>query len=116
MLMKVINNYDFKGQTIELKTGDTIKLGEKSDVNGSYPNWTHCTSERTGKNGWVADRIITVENGIASVNEDYTSEEMSVLAGDLVDTVYELNGWYWCKRLSDSKEAWVDKNNLKPAN
>jgi hypothetical protein len=61
----------------------------------------------------VAAYVLTVKDNTAVTNGDYTSEEMTVTAGDVVDTIFEHNGWYWCKRTTDSKEAWVDKNNLK---
>jgi hypothetical protein len=112
--MKVINDYEYRGQIIELQAGDTVQLGERSNPDGPYPNWIHCESDKTGKGGWVAIGILTVTGNTAVVNEDYTSEEMTVSTDDIVDTLYELNGWYWCRRLSDSKEAWVDKGNLQP--
>lgn len=114
MLMEVKNDYRYNGQIIELQIGDKVQLGEKTDPNGSYPNWIHCTSMRTGKTGWVAAGILALNgDDTAIVEKTYTSEEMSVSSGDTVEITYELNGWYWCKRVSDSKEAWIDKNNLK---
>ncbi len=81
MLMKVKNDYAFDGEIIELRAGDTVRLGERSNPNGPYPNWVYCTSARTGKSGWVAEGLLT-ENGEGAVaNEAYTSEEMSVTAG-----------------------------------
>ena len=112
MRMKVVADYQYMGQIIELLAGDTVQLGERSDSNGPYPDWIHCTSDRSGKTGWVAVGILTRDGDSAVVNEDYTSEEMTVTAGDIVETIYELNGWYWCKRPADGKEAWVDKGNL----
>ena len=113
MLMKVINDYTYHGQIIELEIGDTVQIGEKTDSAGQYPEWIHCKSDRTGKTGWAAAGILNITGGTAIVTEKYTSEEMTVTSGDTVETMYELNGWYWCKRLSDSKEAWIDKGNLK---
>jgi len=113
MRMEVINDYKYNGQIIELQIGDTVQLGEVSDSNGPYPNWIYCKSDKTGKSGWVTAEILTINENTAWINDNYTSEEMTVSAGDIVDTIYELNGWYWCKRVSDSKEAWVDKSNLK---
>jgi len=113
MRMEAINDYEYKGQIIELQIGDTVQLGEKTDSNGPYPNWIYCKSDKTGKSGWVAAGILTIKGNTAIVNENYTSEEMTVFAGDIIDTIYELNGWYWCTRASDSKEAWIDIGNLK---
>jgi hypothetical protein len=114
MLMEIINDYNYNGQIIELQIGDVVKIGEKTDPNSDYPNWIYCISEKNGKAGWVADHIMTINDDIAVVNENYISEEMTVTAGDIVDTIFDLNGWCWCRRIADSKEAWVDKKNLKP--
>ena len=112
MRMTVVNDYEYTGQIIELGIGDTVQLGERTDSNGQYPDWIHCRLDKTGKTGWVAIRVLSMQENTASVNENYTSEEMTVTAGYIVETIYELNGWYWCKRLSDLKEAWIDKSNL----
>jgi len=110
--MTVINDYEYKGQIIELEIGDTVRLGERTDSNGQYPGWIHCRSDRTGKTGWVAIVVLEMQENTAMVKERYTSEEMTVIAGDIVETIYGMGGWWWCKRLSDSKEAWIDKSNL----
>ena len=112
MRMTVINDYQYNGQIIELLAGDMVQLGDRTDSNGSYPNWIHCKSDRTGKTGWVAAEILEIEGSMAILKEGYTSEEMTVSKGDIIDTIYEQNGWYWCRRVSDLKEAWVDKGNL----
>ncbi len=114
MLMTVLCDYAFTGQIITLQPGDTMQLGERSNPDGPYPNWIYCTSDKTQQSGWVAAHIITVQDGIASVTQSYTSEEMTVSTGDVIDTIFELNGWYWARRISDQKEAWVDKLNLRP--
>jgi len=114
MLMEIVSNYTYDGQVIELQAGDSVHLGERTASDDDYPNWIHCQSNKTGKTGWVPAGILTIDGDTAVVTENYTSEEMSVSAGEIVDTIYELNGWYWCKRISDEKEAWIAKNNLKP--
>lgn len=115
MIFKVL--YDYKSPSnlenpIELLKGDTVKLGETTDPNGEYPNWVYCTCDRTGRAGWVAVGVLSMENEVGTVLKDYTSKEMTVSAGELVDTIYELNGWYWCERSSDHELGWVAKNNL----
>ena len=110
--MKVVNDYAYADQIIDLQVGDTVQLGEESDPDGPYPNWVHCKSDRTGKAGWVAVGILKITENEAIAIENYTSEEMTVSSGDIVDALHELNGWCWCKRASDSKEAWIDKGNL----
>lgn len=118
MLFEVIEDYQSAGDKllIELVTGDIVELGEETDPNGEYPNWIFCTSQRTGRTGWVATQLITKQGEIGIVNQDYSSKEMTVCAGDLVNSDEELNGWYWCTRVFDSECGWIPKVNLKLIN
>ena len=92
-----------------------MRTGERSNPDGPFPNWVYCSSDKTSKSGWVPIGILEISGDAATTTEDYTSEEMAVAAGDTVDTIRELNGWFWCRRVSDDKEAWVDKGNLRSA-
>ena len=112
MLMTVINDYSFDGEIITLQPGDTVRVGERSNPDGPFPNWVYCTSDKTGKSGWVPVGILEIEDEAATVGEAYTSEEMAVTTGDIVDTIRELNGWFLCRRVNDGKVAWVDKGNV----
>ncbi|WP_445493490.1 hypothetical protein [Photorhabdus sp. SF281] len=53
--------------------------------------------------GWVPGQLIEwdgdIHNGIA--RENYTARELDVNEGDQVIATKALNGWMWCKRLSD---------------
>ncbi len=97
---------------IELQVGDTVQVGEESNPNGPYPNWIFCTSDRTGYQGWVAKHVLAVEGSVGKALDDYTSKEMTVAAGDEVQPLRELNGWYWCLRPKDGETGWVAKDNL----
>lgn len=111
-MMEVLNSYKNDEPHIELNVGDVVLLGEDSCADGLYPNWVFCTSERTGRKGWVSKHIFSEESGRGIVMENYTSKEMAVKAGDKVTAVYELNGWYWCVRKADGERGWVAKDNL----
>lgn len=101
---------------IELKAGDTVRLGEKFTGNGLWPNWIYCVSEKTGKGGWTPAQILLAngESGVAAA--DYTAKELTAAAGDTVNGYDELNGWIWCVRTSDGQSGWIPKSCLKQAN
>ncbi len=114
MLMQVIVDYTNENlNPIELIKGDTVQLGELSNPNGPYPNWIFCTSQRTKQYGWVAVNALSIDGDVGVAIEDYTAKEMSIAVGDIVDTIYELNGWYWCIRLNGSEFGWIAKENLE---
>ena len=114
MILEVLDNYisDYPNP-IELTKGDTVQLGEESDANGPYPDWVFCVCNRTGNKGWVAKSVLSMTGDIGSATENYTSKEMNVKSGDKVDSLYELNGWYWCIRIADGVTGWVAKDNIK---
>ena len=112
--MQVTENYTFDNLApIELLVGDTVQLGEMTDPSGPYPNWIHCVLPRTGRKGWVATDILEINGDSGKAICNYTAKEMTVLIGDIVDTQYELNGWYWCIRQHDSEQGWIDKKILE---
>lgn len=87
----VIHEYENSNTApIELKAGDTVSLGEEFKDDGMWPNWIHCVSEKTGKNGWTPIQILQIngETGVATIN--YTAKEMTVAVGDAVSGYNEI--------------------------
>lgn len=97
---------------IELKSGDYVKVGEKSDESGPWANWIYCTSNSTGKSGWTPVQILKIQGESAIAITDYTAMEMTVVVGDIVESDHELNGWLWCTRKSDRQSGWVPRSVL----
>lgn len=116
MKVKVLINYtspsNFADPIVLLK-GDNVQIGETTDPNGEYPNWVFCTCNRTGKTGWVAFGALDINYGVGVALQDYTSKEMSIIEGDILEAIYELNGWFWCSRPSDGETGWVAKNTVE---
>ena len=112
----VIKDYENSNEDpIELKAGDTVKLGEMSDDNGPWANWVYCTSDRTGKTGWTPVQILHRDGQIGSAVVDYIATEMTVSIGDTLIGDIELNGWVWCTRIADDKSGWVPQECLNIA-
>jgi len=114
MLFEVLSDYmNDDPDPIELTIGDTVSVCEESDPNGPYPNWIFCVSDKSGRKGWVAKHVLSIKDGTGLALENYTSKEMAVIAGDKVEAVNELNGWFWCIRKADDETGWVAVDNLK---
>ncbi|MDV2686430.1 hypothetical protein RYX56_18840 [Alkalihalophilus lindianensis] len=45
--------------------------------------------------------------------EDYIAKELEVNVDEQLIKFKELNGWIWVKRLTNSEEGWVPKENVK---
>lgn len=100
---------------IELKMGDVVKLGEKSNDTETWANWIYCTSHRTQKAGWTPIQILKIDGESAVATTDYIATEMTVSIGDILIGSNELNGWVWCVREADAESGWVPLNCLKNA-
>lgn len=100
---------------IQLRAGDTVALGERSNDDGPWANWIYCVSDRTGKAGWTPVQILQTQGTAGTAACDYTAEEMTVAVGDILWAETELNGWLWCRRDSDDRRGWVPKNCLARA-
>lgn len=98
---------------IELKIGDSVILGEKSDDNGDWANWIYCISNRTKKAGWTPVQILQIDAETGVATADYIAKEMTVSVGDILIGDNELNGWLWCIREADGESGWVPQNCLE---
>lgn len=97
---------------IIIKKGIRVRVGEQSDDAGSWPNWIYCYSlEDTGE-GWTPRQIVQTEREYGVALEDYSAKELEVEKGELVEGDKEMNGWVWCKKMSDLEEGWMPKEKL----
>lgn len=97
---------------IKVKKGETIKLGRKSDEGDGWSNWIYCYSLDSNREGWAPVQIIQIENDYGIVTNDYSAKELDVSKGDIVDGVFELNGWLWCNIANDSEAGWLPKEKI----
>lgn len=109
----VIEDYENgNDDPIELKTGESVQLGEKSNDNGPWKNWIFCTSHKTGKSGWTPVQILQMEGQVGIAVADYIATEMTVSIGDMLVGGAVLNGWVWCIRKADIASGWVPQECL----
>ncbi len=98
---------------ITLKQGDRLTIGEKYNGPEQWDGWYFCTTPGHA-GGWVPQQIIERLYGDEGrALEDYTAAELDVDAGDLLTGAKTLNGWIWCRHLSEDSEGWVPLENLQ---
>lgn len=95
--------------------GATLTIGDKYAGPEGWDNWFFCTTgEHPG--GWVPGQIIeNIDNTHGIAREDFCTRELDVDVGQMLLGLRCLNGWQWCRRLSDEKTGWVPMENLAPA-
>lgn len=97
---------------INVSKGSKVKLGEKSDDLGPWPNWIYCYSLDGNGEGWTPIQIIHIEDQYGTVTENYCAYELEVSKDEIVEGFHELNGWLWCMK-SNGLYGWLPKDKLE---
>lgn len=97
---------------IQITKGSKVKLGERSNSNGNWPNWIYCYGLDDNGEGWTPIQIIQIENEYGIVLENYSAYELEISKGEIVEGGIELNGWIWCKKIDGLDEGWLPKEKL----
>ena len=78
---------------IKLCRGDRVKVGKRDS---EYKDWIWCTT-KSGVEGWVPEKYLTVEGDSAEVTRAYNATELDVDIDDLLMVIEEESGWYSCR-------------------
>lgn len=101
---------------IRLLKGQYVIVGKKYEGNEGWNNWIYCYTKDKQLEGWVPEQIIQIQAERGVILEDYTAKELDVSVGEQIEIYKELNGWVWVKKISNSEEGWVPKENVKGTN
>jgi hypothetical protein len=97
---------------ITIRKGTRVKVGERSNSAGSWPNWIYCYSLDGEGEGWTPAQIIQIESEYGIILEDYSAKELGVKKGETVEGDIELNGWVWCSKVNGLEVGWVPKEKI----
>ena len=113
MIYEVIEEHRSDNVTpIIITKGTRVRVGERSNNDGSWPNWIYCYSLDGHGEGWTPTQNIQIESEYGIVAEDYSALELGVRVGEIVEGNIELNGWVWCSKLNGSEEGWLPKKKM----
>ncbi len=113
--MKYLVNEDHKNNNLTpiiVTKGTKVRLGERLNSNGNWPNWIYCYGLDDNGEGWTPNQIIQIEGEYGIVLENYSAYELEVVQCDMVEGEIELNGWIWCKKVDGLNEGWLPKEKL----
>ncbi|MFV8829516.1 SH3 domain-containing protein [Alkalihalobacterium sp. APHAB7] len=108
-----ISNYP---NPIRLFKGQAVIISKKYEGNEGWNNWIYCYTKDKHLEGWVPEQIIHIQGKQGLILEDYIAKELEVNVDEQLIKTKELNGWIWVKRLTNSEEGWVPKENVKEVN
>lgn len=88
---------------ISFQRGDAVTVTRRD---AEYPGWIR-THTADGNEGWAPESLLDVRSdGTAIALADYTAQELDTEAGEIVEVIRELNGWYWVVS-SNGEEGWI---------
>lgn len=70
-----------------------------------WEGWLWCT-DTSGKSGWVPESWLDLDEGVCTLQHDYTARELSVEVGELVTAVRVESGWVFGYN-SHGEQGWV---------
>lgn len=97
---------------ITLSKGQYVIVGKEYSGPEGWENWIYCFTLDKKREGWVPKQIIQDKDDIGLILDNYTAKELNVEVGEKVFGLKELNGWIWCKKLSNNDDGWVPKDSL----
>jgi hypothetical protein len=86
--------------------GDTLQISKEEpwDDNPAWI-WLWCTSQQ-GESGWVPHGYLERSGTMGTMRVDYSTQELAVVAGEIVTGTKEESGWAWCTN-QQKKSGWV---------
>lgn len=94
---------------IGFRRGDVVQLGAR-DTEWPAFAWT---TTRDGNAGWApADWLRPLGDGRAEALRDYTARELDADAGETVELIDELGGWWWARR-EGGAEGWLPARDIR---
>ena len=94
---------------LTLNAGDELKIVKSRD--DEWPGRVFCES-RSGKRGWVPEKIIKIDGQTAVAQQNYVAREVTAMEGEIVRIESVESGWAWVTNMTD-ETGWVPLKNLK---
>jgi uncharacterized protein YgiM (DUF1202 family) len=94
---------------LTMNAGDELKIVKRRD--DEWPGWVFCESQ-SGKQGWVPENSIKIDDEGAVAQRSYVAREVSVMEGEIVRIENVESGWAWVTNMTN-ETGWVPLRNLK---
>ncbi len=92
--------------------GTVLDVLRRND--GVYTEWFVCRSIQ-GIEAYVPEELLEVDGSKGKLLADYSSWELTVQKGEVLERLQEMGGWIWAKT-SEGEYGWVPSLNVKDYN
>lgn len=94
--------------------GTLLEVGQRYEGEPGWQDWYLCCCDGQLP-GWVPAQVIErLGVGQGRALEHYSAHELDADPGQRVYRLRQLNGWMWCRRLSNGELGWLPLEKLKP--
>jgi hypothetical protein len=100
-------------EPLTMSPGESIATSDRIDRWNGNPDWVWiwCTDPR-GRSGFVPQAYLAQQRQAAIALRVYSSRELSVAAGEMVETGEQVSGWTWCVS-QQGQSGWVPTDHLE---
>lgn len=93
--------------------GTLLEVGQRYEGEPGWQDWYLCRCDGQLP-GWVPAQVIErLGVGQGRALEHYSAHELDADPGQRVYRLRQLNGWMWCRRLSNGELGWLPLEKLK---
>jgi hypothetical protein len=89
-------------EVITARAGDRLAFERRPS---EWPGWIWCIAP-DGKTGWVPESWVEIEGNACRLRSDYSTAELTVNAGEIVEGDIIESGWAWVKN-QNGEWGWV---------
>jgi hypothetical protein len=107
-LARVVRDYRTQyADPVRFARGETVVVDRRDT---EWPEFLWAT-DPDGRSGWVHERYLDADHGIARAVRDYDARELDATRGERVRLVEEAGGWWWCEN-QQGAQGWLPARDL----
>jgi hypothetical protein len=100
---KIIRDYVTPfSEPLAVSMGERLRIGKRDE---EWPEFVWCVNQE-GKGGWIPEEHIERSEDIGYARRDYTTQELTVRAGETVALFEQDSRWFWAENAA-GKKGWI---------
>ena len=95
-------------EPLRIQKGDQVQITEKEN---DWSGWIWCIT-KDGKEGWIPESYLTIQEDIASLLQDYDATELNAIVGEEFVIEKEESGWFFVSG-KKGRKGWIPIKNVE---